>query len=372
MSDLASSWKMLLVAAILGVTVGYVVYAGTQDSGTGERIATPRGDLPSDEKQTIELFRNNASSVVFITTKRQQVDFFGREMGQVDAGSGSGFVWDNSGHIITNFHVIRGASSAFISFSGDDQSYEASLIGIAPEHDIAVLKINSGKSLTPIMVGTSHDLQVGQKVFAIGNPYGLDHTLTTGIVSALGRTIRSVAGNPLPNVIQTDAAINPGNSGGPLLDSSSRLIGMNTAIFSPSGTSAGIGFAIPVDTINRVVPQLIKFGLVERASLGVTFDDRISKFFAARAKINGIVIVQVLDGSVADAAGLKGAQMQNGRIIVGDVILKIDDKNVSTEDDFYLAMEKYKPGDPVTITFWRNGETKTTKLRLDSSLRNRN
>ncbi|MBC7784392.1 MAG: PDZ domain-containing protein, partial [Burkholderiales bacterium] len=204
---------------------------------------------------------------------------------------------------------------------------------------------------------------------AIGNPFGLDHTLTTGVVSALGRTIRSVAGVPLENVIQTDAAINPGNSGGPLLDSGGRLIGMNTAILSPSGTSAGIGFAVPVDTVNRVVPQLIRFGMVERATLGVTISDDLSRRFAPRLNLQGLVVIQVIPGSAAEAAQLRSARLENGRVVVGDILLKIDDKLIRTSDELYLALEKYKPGDTVTLTFWREGQTSTKKLMLDSTVR---
>lgn len=363
------SWRAIFLSGFLGCVLAYVLFVTYQPIEAEPRVPSVRGDLNPSEQATIELFRRVSPSVVFITTRQQQIDFLGRGVGEVDAGTGSGFVWDDNGHIVTNYHVIQGASSAIVAFS-DEQAYPADLVGVAPEHDIAVLRIRPRGSITPIPVGTSHDLQVGQNVYAIGNPFGLDHTLTTGIVSALGRTIRAVTGQPIENVIQTDAAINPGNSGGPLLDSAGRLIGMNTAIFSPSGTSAGIGFAVPVDTINRVVPQLIKFGMVERAALGVTMSDELSRRFAQRLNVQGVVIVQTLPGSAAEAAGLRGTtRLGNGQIRVGDIILSIDGRPVTSSDDMYLALEKYKPGDTVVVKYWREGRTLEKKIMLDSSIR---
>ena len=213
--------------------------------------------------------------MVFITTTTRQVDFWTRNVFEVPQGTGSGFVWDESGHIVTNYHVVQGAASAKVTLG--ETEYDADTVGVAPDQDLAVLEIRAARAnLAPIAIGTSADLQVGQKVFAIGNPFGLDHTLTTGIVSALGRTIQSVTNRPIDGAIQTDAAINPGNSGGPLLDSAGRLIGVNTAIYSPSGASAGIGFAVPVDTVSRIVPELITHGKVVRPRLGVVLDDRFS------------------------------------------------------------------------------------------------
>ncbi|HTS03462.1 MAG TPA: trypsin-like peptidase domain-containing protein, partial [Thermoanaerobaculia bacterium] len=208
------------------------------------RPVTARGDLASDEKATIELFQRCSPSVVYITTlARRPVNFF--EMTEVAQGTGSGFVWDRQGHIVTNFHVIENSDSLVVTLA-DQSNWKATLVGAEPDKDLAVLRIGAPEAkLPPILVGTSHDLKVGQKVFAIGNPFGLDETLTTGIVSALGRTIESVTGRKIQDVVQTDAAINPGNSGGPLLDSAGRLIGVNTQIASPSGASAGIGFAVP-------------------------------------------------------------------------------------------------------------------------------
>jgi len=219
------------------------------------RVITPRGDLAADERATINLFRNAREAVVFISTRQRVADFWTRDVHSVRRGSGSGLVWDEVGHIVTNYHVIEGASEAQIQLA-DGRQLSASLVGVSPQHDLAVLKIG-GVGFTPptgLPIGTSSDLQVGQNVFAIGNPFGLDWTLTKGIVSALDRSLPKENGPDIRHLIQTDAAINPGNSGGPLLDSAGRLIGINTAIYSPSGASAGIGFAVPVDTVMRVVP----------------------------------------------------------------------------------------------------------------------
>jgi S1-C subfamily serine protease len=229
------------------------------DADTAPRAVTPRGDLAADEKSTIHLFENARGSVVSISTSQLVEDAWSQNVYSVPQGTGSGIIWDNAGHVLTNFHVIQGASEAMIRLA-DGRKFRASLVGVSPDHDIAVLRIGVAfRRPPPIPIGTSHDLKVGQHVFAIGNPFGLDWTLTTGIVSALDRSLRKANGEGgVQHLIQTDAAINPGNSGGPLLDSSGRLIGMNTAIYSPSGASAGIGFAVPVDTIMDIVPQIIR------------------------------------------------------------------------------------------------------------------
>ena len=364
----ALSWRALSFAAVMGGVLGFVLFARSQSPEAEPRPVTSRPALYPDEQDTINLFRQSAPSVVFITTKHQQTDFFGRE-NEVEAGTGSGFVWDNDGHIVTNFHVIQGASSATVAFS-DSEVYDADLIGVAPEHDMAVLRIHPRRDLPPIPVGTSGDLQVGQRVYAIGNPFGLDHTLTTGVVSALGRMIRSVTNNPIPNVIQIDAAINPGNSGGPLLDSYGRLIGMNTAIFSPTGTNAGIGFAVPVDDINRVVPQLIRYGMVERASLGIMQNDKLSQLVQQRTNVPGVAVSGIEPNSAAAAAGLRGmTRVPNGQVVIGDIVQKIDDTPVRTSDELFLALDKHKPGDQITITLWRQGQIITKKVLLDSSVK---
>ncbi|HEY7493040.1 MAG TPA: trypsin-like peptidase domain-containing protein, partial [Candidatus Tectomicrobia bacterium] len=300
-----------------------------RDPDAVPRAITPRGDLAADERATIDLFRAVSPSVVYITTLTR--DIFSLNLFEIPQGAGSGFIWDQDGHIITNFHVIQGASAARVTLA-DHSVWDAQLVGIAPDQDLAVLYIAAPQSrMPPIAVGTSADLLVGQKAFAIGNPFGLDQTLTTGAISALGREITAVTGRTIAGMIQTDAAINPGNSGGPLLDSSGRLIGVNTAIYSPSGGSAGIGFAVPVDTVNRVVPQLIRHGRVIRPGLGVSLADDTT---ARRLGLKGALIIQVGKGSAAEAAGLRGTRRDaNGRILLGDVIIGIATEVVESSGD---------------------------------------
>jgi len=324
--------------------------------------------LDADEKATIALFRDSQGAVAFITTTEQQVDFWNRTVSEQPTGTGSGFVWDERGHIVTNFHVVQpvvGSRSGEITVTLHDKNFPGTLVGAAPELDLAVVRVEIPKSdLTPLPVGSSADLEVGQKVFAIGNPFGLDHTLTTGIVSALGRTITSVLNTPIEGVIQTDAAINPGNSGGPLLDSSGRLIGVNTAIYSPSGANAGIGFAVPVDTVNRVVPQLIEFGRMRRPVIGVRLDARLDGLVARRFGVRGAVIMSVERGSAAARAGLTGVDMDRNSISVGDVITEIDGKGVTSQADLSGRLSYIDPGATVTMKVWRDGKTRTVNLTL--------
>ena len=265
-------WLVLGIEVVLGGLLIYNYWKRPSPAEVGSyepRAITPRGDLAEDEKTTIQIYEQASKSVVFITRLRLQRDYLSLNVQQVPEGTGSGFVWDKAGHIVTNYPVIQGADSAQVTLA-DHSSWKARTVGAYPDKDLAVLRIDApADKLFPIAVGTSQDLKVGQKVFAIGNPFGLDQTLTTGVISALNREIESVTHRPIQGMIQTDAAINPGNSGGPLLDSAGRLIGVNTAISSPSGASAGIGFAIPVDEVNRVVPQLIAHGKVTRPGLGV-------------------------------------------------------------------------------------------------------
>ena len=321
------------------------------------RVVQARGNLAEDEKSTIELFENSRDSVVFITTRQRVMDAWTRNIFSVPSGTGSGFIWDDLGHIITNLHVIKGASEATVRLA-DGRDYKASLVGASPAHDIAVLKIGIGfQRPAPVPLGSSHDLKVGQKVFAIGNPFGLDWTLTTGIVSALDRSLPGSDGRSIDNLIQTDAAINPGNSGGPLLDSAGRLIGINTAIYSPSGASAGIGFSVPVDTVNRVVPQIISRGKYIRPALGITVDGKLNNRLIERLKVSGVVILTISPGSAADSAGLKGATMTpEGNIVANDIIIAVEQKPVDSVEKLLARIDGYKVGDTIQLTILRKGE----------------
>jgi S1-C subfamily serine protease len=272
-------------------------------------------------------------------------------------------VWDTRGNVITNFHVIQNADAAQVTLA-DQSNWRARVVGVAPDKDLAVLRIDApANRLQPIPIGTSKDLHVGQSVFAIGNPFGLDQTLTTGVISALNREIESITRRPIQGVIQSDAAINPGNSGGPLLDSAGRLIGVNTAIYSPSGASAGIGFAIPVDTVNRIVPELIRSGKITRPGLGVQIAD---EQIAQRLGVSGVLVVDVAKGSAASKAGIQPTRRDSeGRLRLGDVIVAIDGKNVVTPNDLFLLLEKYKVGDIVTVSLLRDGKTVQAKVALE-------
>ncbi len=327
------------------------------------RGVTPRGKLSGDESLTISLFRRASPSVVNITTLAVRRDLFTLNLLEIPEGSGSGFVWDNAGHIVTNFHVIQNADVAQVTLA-DHSTMKARRVGVAPDKDLAVLRIDVPRGrLRPIPIGTSDDLRVGQKVFAIGNPFGLDQTLTTGIISALGREIESVTRRPIRGVIQTDAAINPGNSGGPLLDSAGRLIGVNTAIFSPSGASVGIGFAIPVDTVNRIVPQLIRHGKIIRPGLGVQVaEDQLARELG----LPGVLIVGVVPGRAAARAGIRPTRRDfSGQVILGDVIVALDGKQIDSVNDLYLVLEQYRIGDKVTLTILREGKRLKVRLSLE-------
>lgn len=327
----------------------------------------PRGDLAESEEATIELFSNASPSVVFITKLSVRMDPFRRNAMTIPEGTGSGFVWDDQGHIVTNFHVIAGADGARVTMA-DQTVYPAELVGAHPAKDIAVLRIDApAESLRPLPVGTSNDLRVGQRAFAIGNPFGLDHTLSAGVISGLGREIMSIGRRPIQGVIQTDAAINPGNSGGPLLDSAGRLIGMNTAIYSPSGTNAGIGFAVPVDTVNSIVPQLISKGRVQRAGLGVQIDEGQ---LGQRLGVRGALILGVVPGTGAARAGLIPTQRdaRSGRILLGDVIVAIDGETVADNLDLYRVLDRHEPEDTVSVTVVRNNQRVDVSVPLSPIL----
>lgn len=330
------------------------------------RPVAARGDLAADEKSTINIFTQASPSVVFISTSKRVRNFWTRNTFSVPSGTGSGFIWDESGHVVTNHHVIEGASEASIRLN-DGRSYNASLVGISPRHDLAVLRINvEFDQPPPVPVGSSFDLQVGQKVFAIGNPFGLDYTLTSGIVSALNRSLTVSDDYTIDNLVQTDAAINPGNSGGPLLDSAGRLIGINTAIFSPSGASAGIGFAVPVDTVNQVVPQLIAHGRYLQPSIGIAIDAALNDKILSQLDIQGVVVLSVAPGSTAERVGLQGTVINRfGNIIPGDVIQAIDNIAIKDVPSYYSALDKFKVGDQVRLTLWRQGRLATVDVQLE-------
>ena len=324
----------------------------------------PEGLTP-EERRDIGVFRRASTSVVFITNFARQVDLFSFDAVDAPQGTGSGFVWDKEGHIVTNYHVIEDGTKFSVTLGNDE--YDATVVGAAADKDLAVLKIEApaGK-LTPLTPGRSADLIVGQRVLAVGNPFGFDHTLTTGVVSGLGRELRSPSGRRIRDVIQTDAAINPGNSGGPLLDSSGRLIGINSAIFSPSGASAGIGFAVPVDTVARLVPQLIRYHRIKQPGIvGATF---LPDYYAKRSDIDGVVVREVEDGSPADQAGLAGLTMtRSRRIRLGDVIVGVDDKPVHSQEDLYDAFESAGLGATVklTVVTGRGTEKRVVRVKLD-------
>ena len=329
------------------------------------RTVAPRGALAADEQANIELFRRTSPSVVHITTLETQRDFFSTNVQQVPRGTGTGFAWDEHGHVVTNFHVIQGGSGARVTLS-DQTTYPAKLVGAFPDRDLAVLKIDvPAAKLPPIPLGTSRDLLVGQRVYAIGNPFGLDQTLTTGIVSALNREIQSFNDRTIRAVIQTDAAINPGNSGGPLLDSAGRLVGVNTQIASPSGASAGIGFAIPADEVARIVPRLIRDGRYLRPAIGVTAGP--AELHRALKLPKGVALVQVEAKGPAARAGLQPfRRASNGDIVAGDVITAINGEAVADLDDMLAALERRQPGDSVTLTVWRNGQSRKQGIVLGS------
>ena len=355
------------------VLLGAVIYMATiqvkawwsEQSATKvtPRAVTPRGDLGEDEKATIKLFEETSPSVVFITTINLRRDFFSTNIYKMPAGTGSGFIWDPDGHIVTNYHVIKGADEAQITL-WDQSTWDAKLVGVEPDKDLAVLKIKAPDDrLKPIKIGESKNLLVGQKAFAIGNPFGFDQTLTTGVISALGREIESVTRRPITGVIQTNAAINPGNSGGPLLDSAYRLIGINTAIYSPTGSYAGIGFAVPVDTINRIVPQLIEYGKVIKPGLGINIAP--DSFVSTRLNTSGVLILNVIEGGGAEKAGLKATtQSANGKISLGDIIKKVEGKNVEDSSDLFRILDDKVVGDTVNVAVDRDGKDLNFEVTL--------
>jgi len=345
---------MMLIATLW--LVGPVVKDLVLTAST-PRIVTARGELANFERVSIDLFAAAAPSVAYIYTQTPSRNLFDPNASQ--AGTGSGFVWDGAGHVVTNNHVIAGANKISVQLDSGE-TLSARLIGAAPEYDLAVLKLDSVRTnLTPISVGASADLKVGQSVFAIGNPFGLGRSLSTGVISALDRHLPTAGGRAVHGAIQTDAAINPGNSGGPLLDSAGRLIGVSTAIVSGSGSSAGVGFAVPVDVVNQIIPQLIANGSIPRPGIGITVLDEA---LSARLGMPGVVIADVLTDSAAQAAGLKGVDRRRGRL--GDTILSVNGRRVRTIAEFADELASVGIGNEVLLTVVRDGKTRSVKVSI--------
>ena len=358
---------LLVLAAALVAWWFWPVGGAVLNPNAKPRPVVERGPLDAEEQATIELYKEAKPSVVHVTRFAARRNAWNLNIEKIPEGTGSGFIWDEDGHVVTNYHVIQGASAAQVILPEDHSKFDATLVGAYPDKDVAVLSIRTPKrKLKPIRIGRSGNLQVGQKTFAIGNPFGLDQSLTTGIVSALDREIESVNGRPIKGVIQTNAAINPGNSGGPLLDSDGLLIGMTTAIVSPSGASAGIGFAIPVDEINQVVTELIKHGKVTRPGMGVIL---ASNQEAAKQLLNinsGVVIENVVKDSPAATAGIQPATKDSEGEIHADVIVAVDDQPVKNTKDLYSIMEKHKIGDTVKVALERDGQRRDLSITLES------
>lgn len=355
MRDPRAAIALLLLAA-------FALGGSTASAGPAPAAPPLPEGLTPEERRDIEVFRRARPSVVYITSIALRRDLFTLDVEQIPQGTGSGFVWDRQGHIVTNFHVIQ-EGQAFAVTLADQSEWDARVVGVAPEKDLAVLRIKApADRLVPLPRGASRTLLVGQRVLAVGNPFGLDHTLTVGVVSALGRELRSPSGRRIRDVIQTDAAINPGNSGGPLLDSSGRLIGVNTAIFSPSGAFAGIGFAVPVDTVTRLVPQLIAHGRAVRPGIGVTL---VPDAYREQLGIEGVAIAEVAPGGPAARAGLQGVRItRTRRLVLGDRIVAVDGKAVRSEDDLLDAFEAAGVGKTVTLTVARGTTRREVKVTL--------
>jgi 2-alkenal reductase len=363
-----TSIALVVALVLLGAFVAEPYVARWLYTHEEPRAVTARGDLAASERATIEIFERASPSVVHVFARpdpRRLLDPFDNGSGGEPRGegggvqSGTGFLWDEGGHVVTNNHVIAGATPVIVRFASGEV-VPAEIVGTAPNYDLAVLRLGRMREPPPpVAIGTSADLKVGQATFAIGNPFGLDQTLTTGVISALQRRLPTSEGREIADVIQTDAAINPGNSGGPLLDSAGRLIGVNTAIFSPSGAYAGIGFAIPVDVVNRVVPQLIRDGRVPTPGIGIIAGEEAA---AARLGIEGVVVVRTIPGSPAERAGLRGIDPRTG--MLGDVITGVNGKEVSRLSDLTAALEKARIGQPVELTVERAGRTTAIQVEV--------
>ncbi len=359
----SSLLRLLIILTAIAAGLWYLSSPGSLfDPESEPRPVTARGNLADDEQNNIGLFENTSASVVYITSIELRRNLFSLNVYEIPQGTGSGFIWDREGRIVTNYHVIEDANRVEVTLA-DHSTWKGSVVGVSPDKDLAVLQISAPSDrLHPIMIGESDNLQVGQKVFAIGNPFGLDQTMTTGIVSALGREINSVSGRTIQGVIQTDAAINPGNSGGPLLDSAGRLIGINTAIYSPSGASAGIGFAVPVNIVNRVVPELIKYGRAMKPGIGVTI---ANSQITGRLGVEGVLLINIQPGSAAEKAGLRGTRRIGSEIVLGDIIVSVNSKTVSTFDDLLNEFERYRVGDEVVLGIIRDDARIDVRIALE-------
>jgi S1-C subfamily serine protease len=361
-------WLFLILLVLLGILVGRywnspLAPKTLLNPDAQPRVVAARGNLAEDEQATIELFREASRSVVYIVTATVRQNIFSLNPTQIQQGTGSGFIWDNEGHVITNFHVMQGVTAAKVTLA-DHSVWDAQVVGKEPDKDLVILKIDAPSDrLLPLPIGTSRDLEVGQKVFAIGSPFGFDQTLTTGVISGLGREIQSVTQRPIKGMIQTDAAINPGNSGGPLLDSAGRLIGVNTAIYSPSGAYAGIGFAVPVDIVNRIVPQLLRDGKITRPGLGVEIaPDTLAK----QVGIEGVLVMGVTRDGPAQRAGIQPTQINDGEVQLGDIIVGIDAETIVTNNDLFSALDDRNVGDQVQVKLRRGRKVVEVPLVLQA------
>jgi 2-alkenal reductase len=352
-------FAVFALLVVLGVYVAQPYIDRLLYSASTPRAVEPRGSLSDLERSTIALFERASPSVVQVVGRAAALAAAPSEGEGVPAQTGTGFVWDRAGHMVTNNHVVEGTDELAVRLASG-QVLRAQVVGTAPNYDVAVLRVDSTRGLpAPIAIGTSDDLKVGQSVFAIGNPFGLDQSLTTGIISALRRHLPTSGGREIANVIQTDAAINPGNSGGPLLDSAGRVIGVNTAIISPSGTSAGIGFAIPIDVVNRVVPEIISKGYVPTPGIGIVAADEAA---ATHAGVEGVAIVRTVAGSSAERAGLRGVDPNTGRL--GDVIVGVNGKPVHRLPDLIDEIERVGVGKRVTLQIKRDGQDRSIDIEV--------
>lgn len=355
-------YRIFIIGAVLiGMVLLGILLDRTGNHGkktvSKPRIVSARGELANYEMSTISIFNNAAPSVVYIFTENAVSGFFGRR--ETRQGAGSGFLWDTQGHVVTNYHVLKGAQRIQVRMDSGE-AMDASFVGGSPDHDLAVIRLRSKPdNIQPIPIGSSGNLQVGQAVFAIGNPFGLTRTLTTGVISALDRRLPTAEGREVMGAIQTDAAINPGNSGGPLIDSAGRLIGVNTAIISGSGSSAGIGFAVPVDVVNNIVPVLITNGKVPRPGIGIIVLDEET---SAGLGVVGAVIDRVMSGSEADRSGLIGIDYRRRRL--GDIIIGANGQDVNNIDDFLKVLQNLQIGETITLDVKRGETIRNVQVKI--------